>query len=150
MNKLLIAIAATVLVSGSAAASDKADAIGTVHKWVDAFNKGDAAALTSVCADSGVVLDALPPFVWQGSGACATWFKAFQAFATQQGMTNPKVTVGKVRHSELDSSHAYFVTPASFSYTKDGKVVKESAIVTMTLEKGNSGWRITGSIYSVL
>jgi ketosteroid isomerase-like protein len=121
-----------------------------MHKWVDAFNKGDASALTAVCADSGVVLDELPPYVWQGSGACASWYKAFQAFTAQQGMTNPKATVGKVRHSDVDSSHAYLVAPATFSYTKDGKVAKESAIVTMTLQKGDSGWRITGSIYSAL
>jgi hypothetical protein len=75
MKTLAAVIAVAAFACGAASASDKTDAMAVVHKWVDAFNKGDGKTGASYCADGALVIDDFAPHVWQGSGACASWYK---------------------------------------------------------------------------
>jgi ketosteroid isomerase-like protein len=144
MQKLAAVIAVAVLASGAASASDKTDAMAVVHKWVDAFNKGDGKAGSSYCADGALIIDDFAPHIWQGSGACANWYKDYEAFAAKGQITAASVALGKVRHLDIDSGYAYLVTPTTLTFTKEGKPVTDKAVVTMALKKGSSGWQITG------
>jgi ketosteroid isomerase-like protein len=144
MKQLAAVIAVAVFASGAASASDQTDAMAVVHKWVDSFNKGDGKTAASYCADGAVVIDDFAPHVWQGSGACASWFKDYGAFVAKAQITAENVALGKTRQLDLDSGYAYLVTPATLTYTKAGKPVTDKAIVTMSLKKGSSGWQITG------
>ncbi len=144
MQKLAAVIVLAVFACGAANASDKTDAMAVVHKWVDAFNKGDGKAGSSYCADGAIIIDDIAPHVWQGSGACASWYKAYEAFAAKAQITAASVALGKGRHLDVDSGYAYLVAPTTLSYTKDGNSVTDKAVVTMTLKKGTSGWQITG------
>jgi ketosteroid isomerase-like protein len=144
MQKLAAVISVAVFACGAATASDKTDAMAVVHKWVDAFNKGDAKTGASYCADDAVIIDDIAPHIWQGSAACASWYKAYEGFAAKTQMTAASVVLGKARHLDVDSGYAYLVAPTTLSYTKDGKPVTDKAIVTMSLKKGGSGWQITG------
>ncbi len=107
MKKLAAVLAVAVFASGVARASDKTDAMAVVHKWVDAFNKGDGKTGSSYCADGALVIDDFAPHVWQGSGACANWYKDYEAFAAKMQMTAASVALGKVRHLDVDSDYAY-------------------------------------------
>jgi ketosteroid isomerase-like protein len=144
MKKLAAVIAIAMFACSAASASDKTDAMAVVHKWVDSFNSGDGKAASSYCADGALILDDFAPHVWQGSGACATWYKDYQSFAAKAQITGASVALGKTRHLDIDSSYAYLVTPTTITYTKAGKPVTDKAIVTMSLKKGSSGWQITG------
>ena len=144
MKKLAAVMTMAVFAFGAASASDKTDAMAVVHKWVDSFNKGDGKAGASFCADGAVILDDFAPHIWQGSGACASWYKDYETFAAKGQITAASVALGKARHLDVDSGYAYLVAPTTLSYTKDGKPVTDKAIVTMTLKKGSSGWQITG------
>jgi ketosteroid isomerase-like protein len=144
MKKLAAVMAVAVLACGAASASDRTDAKAVVDKWVDAFNKGDGKTGSSYCADGALVIDDFAPHVWQGSGACASWYKDYEAFAAKAQITDASVALGKARHFDIDSGYAYLVTPATLTYTKAGKPVAEKAIVTMALKKASSGWQITG------
>ncbi|WP_238391003.1 MULTISPECIES: nuclear transport factor 2 family protein [unclassified Mycolicibacterium] len=42
------------------------DPMVAVHRYVDAFNKGDVDAMAAVCADPMQILDGMSPHVWQG------------------------------------------------------------------------------------
>ncbi len=137
-------MALAMCASATAIASDKTDAMAVVHKWVDAFNKGDAKTATSYCADGALVIDDFAPHVWQGPGACAAWYKDYEAFAAKGQMTNASVVLGKSHHLDVDAGYAYLVTPASLTYNKAGQPVTDKAIVTMSLKKGSAGWQITG------
>jgi ketosteroid isomerase-like protein len=134
----------SVFASAAAIASEKTDAMAVVHQWVDAFNKGDGKAATSYCADGALIIDDFAPHVWQGPGACANWYKDYEAFVAKGQVTDPSVALGKSHHLDVDSGYAYLVTPATLTYAKAGKPVTEKAIVTMALKKGSSGWQITG------
>jgi ketosteroid isomerase-like protein len=144
MKKLAAVIALAVLASVASGASDRTDAMAVVHKWVDSFNAGNGKASSSYCADGALIIDDFAPYVWQGSGACAGWYKDYEAFTAKMQISAVNVTLGKARHLDIDSGYAYLVTPATLSYTQAGKPVTEEAVVTMSLKKGSSGWQITG------
>jgi len=144
MKALAVVIAVAVFSSGPASASDKTDAMAVVQKWVDAFNKGDGKTGSSYCAEGALIIDDFAPHVWQGSGACANWYKDYTAFAAKAEITAASVTLGKPHHLDIDSGYAYLVTPTTLTYTKAGKPATDKAIVTMSLKKGTSGWQITG------
>jgi ketosteroid isomerase-like protein len=114
MQKIATVIALAVFACGAASASDKTDAMAVVHKWADAFNKGDGKTGASYCAADALIIDDFAPHV------------------------------GKTRHLDIDSGYAYLVTPTTLTFTKAGKPVTDHATVTMTLKKGSSGWQITG------
>jgi len=144
MKKLAAVMAVAVFACGTASASDRTDAMAVVQKWVDAFNKGDGKTGASYCTDGAVIIDDFAPHVWQGSGACASWYKDYEAFATKAQISDASVALGKARHFDVDSGYAYLVTPTTLTFTKAGKPATDKAIVTMSLKKGSSGWQITG------
>jgi hypothetical protein len=129
MQKLAAVIVLAVLACGAASASDKTDAMAVVHKWVDAFNKADGKTGASYCADGAIIIDDFAPHVWQASGACASWYKDYEAFAAKAQIAAASVALGKARHLDVDSGYAYLVAPTTLSYTKDSKPVTDKAIV---------------------
>ena len=144
MQKIAAVIVLAVFACGAANASDKTDAMAVVHKWVDAFNKEDGKTGSSYCADGVVILDDFAPHIWQGSGACASWYKDYEAFAAKGQIRAASVALGKARHLDVDSGYAYLVMPVTLSYTKADKPISDKAIVTMSLKKASSEWQITG------
>ena len=142
MNRAIIVHAASVLTvagAASALASDREDVMAVVNLW----NDTDPAKSISSCADDASVIDDFPPFEWRGSGACASWSKAFDAFAQENGITDPVGTIGKPKRFMVKADRAYVVVPATFGYMMKGKAVKLTAIATFSLHKTASGWRIT-------
>lgn len=144
MGKLAIALVVALLASGAASASDKTDVMAVFHKWVDAFNQGDATGGAGFCADSAVVIDDIAPHVWQGPGACAAWYKAYTDFAAKAEMTGASVKLGKAQHLEVDGGVAYVVAPSTLTYSKAGAPTTEKGLVTMTFKKSDKAWQITG------
>ena len=69
MRNLLIAIAMVMSTSAPVAASEDADVIAVVHRWTDAFSGRSFDTDIAPCAEDAVVIDDLPPHVWQAPGA---------------------------------------------------------------------------------
>lgn len=139
MKALAALMPVSVFCSGAAIASDKTDAMAVVHKWVDSFNKVDGKTGASYCADGALIIDDFAPHVWQGSGACASWYKDYEAFTANERVTAASVALGKTRHFDIDSGYAYLVVPTTLKYTKAGKPVMERGIVTMSLKRAVPG-----------
>src|SRR5690242_14553954 len=74
VRKLLITTAMVISTSTPVAASDNSDVIAVVHRWTDAFSRRSFDTDIAPCAEDAVVIDDLPPHVWQGPGACSRWF----------------------------------------------------------------------------
>jgi ketosteroid isomerase-like protein len=144
LHKILFAFLVAIFAGGIASAAEKTDVMATVHKWVDSFNGGDVKTMAAMCAEDAIVLDDFSPHLWQGASACANWAKDYIAFTKSSAITEPKVTLGKSKHLDVDASYAYLVAPTSYTYSKDGKPVTDAGMVTMTLHKTAAGWRITG------
>jgi len=148
MNRTLIALFLAALATFSSAqtsGSAKTAVLASVHGFVDGFNKGDTKTLLAACADQTSILDEFPPHEWHGKGACAKWVSDFEAEARKNGITNGAVTLGVPAHVDITSDHACVVIPADYSFKEQGKLVSEiGSIITLTLQKGATGWRITG------
>jgi ketosteroid isomerase-like protein len=145
MHKIAGLIAVAILAAGPAAASDKTDVMATVHQWVDGFNKGDTKSALAACADQTSILDEFPPHEWHGSGACSKWLKDFEADAKKNDITDGIVTLSKPRHVDVTADAAYVVAPVNYTFKQNGKPMNETgSVLTITLQKGAAGWRITG------
>jgi ketosteroid isomerase-like protein len=145
MHKIFLALAVAVLASGPVAASEKTDVMAVLHQWVDGFNKGDMKSSVATCADQTSIIDDIPPHEWHGAGGCSKWWDDFNAFTKANEITNGNVTLGKPRHIDITADRAYIVVPANFTYNMKGKPMKQSgSIVTIAMQKGASGWRMTG------
>jgi hypothetical protein len=144
MNKLLIALALATCAAAQPA-SEQTAVLATVHQFVDGFNKGDMKTALAACADQTSIIDEFPPHEWHGAGACATWMNDFDADAKKNGITDGIVTLNSPSHVDITSDRAYVVIPANYAFKRNGKPVKEvGSIITLTLQKGPAGWRITG------
>lgn len=144
MNRIIIAVAVSLLTSGPALASDQSDIMAVLNQW----NDNDAAKAMAACADDASVIDDIPPFEWHGPGACSNWVKDYEAYLQKEGMTDATGTIGKPHPLTISGDHAYAVVPATFAFTKNGKPVKTTATATFALHKTAAGWRITGWAWS--
>ena len=81
MNKILVALVVAILAAGPTAASEKTDVMGTIQRFVDAFNKGDMKSAAALCADQTSIIDDFAPHEWHGVAACSRWGKAYDADA---------------------------------------------------------------------
>jgi len=149
MHKLFMAFVAVALVAGPVIASDKTDVMVPVHQFIDGFNKGDVKSALSACADQASIIDEFAPYEWHGAGACASWANDFGADAKKNGITDGSVTLGTARHIDVTGDRAYVVVPATYAYKMNGKPAKEAgARLTVALQKGAAGWRITAWSWS--
>jgi ketosteroid isomerase-like protein len=138
MKRLVIALAVSLLASGSALASDKSDIMAVLKQWIS----GPAGTLAT-CADDAAVIDNLPPFEWHGPGACSRWQKDNDAYIQKEGITDATGTIGNPLQLIISGDRAYIVLPTTFSVTQKGKRVTEVATSTLVLHKTAAGWRIT-------
>ena len=145
----VLAVALVLLFAGAAFASDEAEVMKPVHQFIDGYNKGDVKAAVAACADEAYIIDEFPPYQWHGAGACSTWANDYAAEMKKTGLTDGAVTLGKPKHVEVSGDHAYVVVPAAYAYKQNGKPMKESnSMMTLTLQKSSSGWRITAWTWS--
>lgn len=145
MHKIFVALAVAVLAASPAVATETTDVMKPLHQFVDGFNKGDIKTALAACADQTSIIDEFPPHEWHGAGACATWANDFGADAKKNGITDGVVTLGSPRHVEIMGDRAYVVVPANYTFKQKGKLVKETgSMLTVALQKGTAGWRMTG------
>jgi hypothetical protein len=147
--KISLALAAGVFASLAAAATDKMDVMVTVHQFVDSFNKGDVKTAITSCATQTSIIDEFAPYAWNGAGACAKWIDDYDVDAKKNGISGGIVKLGEPWHVDITADRAYVVIPANYTFKEKGKVVKESkSVITIALQKGDGGWRITGWTWS--
>ncbi|HMN76365.1 MAG TPA: nuclear transport factor 2 family protein [Burkholderiaceae bacterium] len=151
MRNVLAAFAVALLTAGTAiaATADTTAVLAPIHQFIDGLNKGDVDSALAACAEQTSIIDDFAPHEWHGAGACGKWATDFQANATANAITDEVLAMaGKPLHVAVTGDRAYVVVPASYTYKLKGKPVKESALMTLALQKVAAGWRITGWTYS--
>ena len=144
MPKVLVVLAAVIMAAAPNALAQQKDVMASVHQFVDGFNKGDTKSALAACADQTSIIDEFPPHEWHGAGACGTWADDYDANAKKDGITDGVVTLGKPRHVDVTGDRAYVVVPASYKFKQKGKPVAEiGSMLTVALQKGPAGWRMT-------
>ena len=144
MPKVLVVLAAVIMAAAPNALAQQKDVMATVHQFVDGFNKGDTKSALGACADQTSIIDEFPPHEWHGAGACAKWADDYDANAKKDGITDGMVILGKPRHVDVTGDLAYVVVPANYRFKQKGKPVAEiGSMLTIALQKGPAGWRMT-------
>ena len=120
--------------------------LGTpIHRFIDAFDKGDLAGAAANYAPGDVsIIDEVPPYAWRGPGALQAWAADLGRDATANGVTEPRVDIGEPIRWEVTGDAAYVIVPAAYAYKLKGVAMREPAHMTYTLRRTADGWKITG------
>ena len=149
MKKVILVLAMAALAAVPAAASIKTDVMAPVHQFVDGFNKGDVKAAQAACTEQMSILDDIPPHEWHGEGAFTRWIGDYEVNAKKNAVSDGVVKLNAPRHVDVTGDRAYVVVPADYTFKRHGKPVKENgSIITLSLQKLDAGWRITGWAWS--
>src|SRR5215217_5676604 len=117
--------------------------LGTVHKYLDAFNRGDAKAMAATFAVPGQILDGMAPHVWQGPTAAQDWYRDVLIEGEEHGASGYFVTLGDPLHNNVTNDSAFVVVPATMAFEFKGIKVKQTgALFTVPLQKRANGWRV--------
>lgn len=137
----LRAFASALALAAFTLGATPASPMGTVQKFVDAFNKADAQGMSATCATQTGIIDDFPPHEWM---SCGQWWNAFVAFSKEDGDTKPVVTLGTPTHVDVKGNLAYVVVPTTYVYDHNGKpVTMNGSTMTVILKNSPAGWRIT-------
>jgi hypothetical protein len=143
MRRLLLACFVLGLI-GAASAATRDELAAPIHQIVDSINKGDVAGAAAVLAEAGVVIiDEVPPYVWHGPAAFKIWADDLAANDAAQGITDEKVTLGKMTRMESTGDLAYVIVDAVYTFAQHGKAMREPGQMTFALHKSSQGWRIS-------
>lgn len=119
------------------------DPMAAVRTFIDAFNDGDAQAMSSAFADPGSILDGMAPHLWLGSTAAQDWYRDVLIEGEQHGASGYVVTLGEPVHNDVAGDSAYVVVPATMTFNLQGKQVTQTgSFFTVALRALDDGWRI--------
>jgi len=123
--------------------------MATVNQFIDGFNKGDTKTALAACASPVAIIDEFPPYVWSGPTACADWASYYDAASKKDKVTHQVVKLAKPKLVDVSGDRSYVVVPANYTYQQDGKPMAENgSLLTVALQKGPDGWRITAWTWS--
>ncbi len=118
-----------------------------VQTYLDAFNAGDAAAMSAAFAADGSILDGMAPHLWLGPTAAADWYRDVLTEGAHLGASGYHVTIGAPVHNDTTGDSAYVVVPATMTFDLNGTPITQTgATFTVALRRdadgGAAGWRI--------
>lgn len=139
-----VALAVVTLTGPVAAQTGNADLVAVINKFIDSFDKGDAAtaAATHAAVPELGITDEVAPYHWTGAKAFATWAGDLEKNDKAEGITEENVKVSAPSRVERTATDAYVVVPAVYSFKQKGVAMKETAQMTFVLKKGATGWMI--------
>jgi hypothetical protein len=117
--------------------------LAAVQQYIDAFNKGDQAAMSAAFAVSGSILDGMAPHLWLGPTAAQDWYRDVLVEGEQHGASDYFVTLGEPLHNNITGDSAYVVVPATMKFkVQNQEILQTGAMFTVALRKLAEGWRI--------
>jgi ketosteroid isomerase-like protein len=114
-----------------------------VSAYIDAFNAGDAQAMSAVFAEEGSILDGMAPHLWLGPSAAQDWYRDVLVEGRRHGASDYTVTLGEPVHNDISGDSAYVVVPATMTFNVGGKQVTQTgSFFTVALRQIDDNWRI--------
>jgi ketosteroid isomerase-like protein len=119
------------------------DPMTTVRQYTEAFNRGDAKAMTETFATPGFILDGMAPHTWYGSTAAEDWYRDVLNEGKEHGASEYSVRLGDPCHVDVTGDTAYVVAPATMTFMLKGqRITQRGASFTAALRKVAGQWRI--------
>jgi hypothetical protein len=138
----LAVLAGLSTASGAIAANAQLEA--PIHQFIDSFNKGDLKGAAAAHLPSVSIIDEVPPHVWTGPKAFATWAADLTQNDKAAGITNEAVMLGTVVREVVSGQTAYVVIGATYSFKQKGAAMREPAQMTFAMKKVGKDWKIAG------
>jgi hypothetical protein len=134
----------TAIAATPALASDETEVVSRIQQVVDAGNKNLNADLTPNFMPSVVIVDDLPPYVFEGptADAMSNWLKAYGTDSEKNGITDFSMKLLKARQVRVSGDRAYIAVPAIYMFKEHLKPSRTKGIVTATLKKVDNKWLI--------
>jgi ketosteroid isomerase-like protein len=142
--KTIVALAGSLfLLSASAACAGDAGIESTLKAFGDAFNKGDMKAARALHVAAPVIIDEVPPHLWTGANAFDSWGADLGKSEAAEGRSGGQVTIGAPTREVISGDRAYVIVPTTYAFTQKGRMMRETAQMTLALEKDAGGaWKI--------
>jgi ketosteroid isomerase-like protein len=145
MKSAILGVVCVAALSASLAMAAGNEALeAPIHTFMDAFNKGDAAGAAAAHLPSVSIIDEVPPHVWVGTKAFATWAGDLASYDMAHGISKEAVALGGVKREVVSGKTAYVVLAATYSFEQNGKAMHEPAQMTFAMKKLADGWKIAG------
>jgi hypothetical protein len=142
---LLFALVASFAFVTPAVAAPSDPLMVPIHQFVDGFNDGHVKHALEAFAGPGVaIIDDVPPHVWTGPRAMATWMKDITAAQSKAGITGATLTLENPTRELSEGARAYVVVPSIYHFSLHGKPQHETSHVTFALQKVAGAWLIAG------
>jgi hypothetical protein len=78
-NRIALGIVLSLILANTVFAhvtgQTESNPMAAVRKYIDAFNKGDAAGMAATFAVPGSIIDGMAPHLWQGPTAAQDWYR---------------------------------------------------------------------------
>lgn len=143
MKAIHLGLAAALSCLPASALAQDAAVEAPIYQFVEAFNKGDVATALATHAADTHITDEVPPYFWGGHDAFQKWGADYEKDAAANGITNPKVVIGKVTRELVSGDHAYVIVPSVYTFTQKGVAMTETAQMTFALKKEAGTWKIS-------
>jgi hypothetical protein len=134
----------TGLSASSVAMAANAQLEAPIHQFIDSFNKGDAKAAQATHVGAPIIIDEVPPHIWQGPKAFQAWAADLAKDDKAHGVSEENVALGDPSREVVSGSRAYVVVPATYAFKQKGVAMREVAQMTFAMKKGARGWKISG------
>ena len=145
MRRLTLGVIVCVFMGAAVSAqAPDAQVMAPIQKFIDSFNKGDAAGASATHAAVAelAIIDEVPPYVWRGAQAFKAWSGDLEANDKKAGITGQAVKISAPTRVETSGDQAYVVVPAVYTFKQGGVAMREAAQMTFVLKKGVGGWLI--------
>ena len=149
-HKTLAVMVGLIFCAAASAGTTDPQLMAPIQKFVDSFNKGDAAAAaaTHSATDDLAIMDEVPPYLWRGPQAFRAWSAALESDSKKRGITDQVVKLRGATRIESNGDQAYVIVPAVYDFKENGVPKREIAQMTVVLNKGAGGWLIHGWVWT--
>lgn len=105
MKPIALLMVAAACVAAPASARDAA-VEAPIKRMMDAFNKGDIAAVKAEHVAAPTIVDNVAPYVWSGPGAFDRWVADLAKAEAAEGKSDGVVTFSPVVDTQVDGNRA--------------------------------------------
>lgn len=141
MKPIALLMTAAACVAAPASARDAA-VEAPIKRMMDAFNKGDIAAVKAEHVAAPTIVDNVAPYVWSGPGAFDRRVADMAKAEAAEGKSDGVVTFAPVVDTQVDGNRAYVVTRSSYRYKERGRPMAESGYTAFVLVKDGGDWKV--------
>ena len=137
MTTKLTTVFCLLAVTGNAAAvALDSQVAAPIHRFIDGFNAGDTKSAEAAHEKMDlVIVDAVPPYQWQGANAFTTWLADLRKHDEAAGVTDGRMKLGAPIRQEVAGDRAYVVPNVTYSIKSRGVPAQAAAQMTFALRR---------------